>query len=269
MTFNRLVLICLGVIALSWIGLYVVDLRARADDQEFYARKMAPVLQSPEAFDRAAMEELQVRLAHRSDNGWARLYLLEGGMALFMVWVVAGLIRGELFWKRRNAADRLADANAGAVISDLRRLRAPFVARSGQRWRLIKSGPQEVEVDAVKETVVFRGFTFIRSFTGNRPTPQMELRFEDILGGRIWVSHGKSSLNLRTTAGAVTIMDDVSPFQELVALLLDAAEANRIRPERYAQALAREPRVKTPWYGWLIFAAALVAVAGVAVAVWK
>ena len=269
MTFNRLVLVCFGAIALTWIGLYLVDLRERANDRALYEHKSGPTIKSADGFDQAALDEWRERGRRHLNNEMARLCLFGGGMGLFMVWIATVMVRGELFWKRRNAADRVADANAGVAIGDLRRLGTPFVARSVQRWQLIKSGPREVEVDAVKETIVFRGFTFIRSFMGNAPTPQIELRFEDILGGRIWRSHERSSLHLRTTAGAVTIMDDVSPFQELVVLLLDAAEANRARPDRYAQAVSRELRVKTPWYGWLILAVAFGAVGGFAVMLWR
>jgi hypothetical protein len=67
----------------------------------------------------------------------------------------------------------------------------------------------------------------------------------------------------------VAITDAVKPFPELAGLLLDAAEVNRSTPDRYSAALAREPSIKTPWYGWLIFAIALVAVAGLAVFLWN
>jgi hypothetical protein len=126
-----------------------------------------------------------------------------------------------------------------------------------------------VELNFPQRTVSFRGFRFITSFIGNKPIPELTLPFTDILAGRMWANHGQFSLVLRTTAGKVTIPDTVQPFQTLATVLLDAVEVNRKNPEAFTAALAREPQIKTPWYGWLIFAASLAAVAGLAVLLWN
>ncbi len=70
---------------------------------------------------------------------------------------------------------------------------------------------------------------------------------------------------MRTTGGRVTVKDDLHPFQTLADVLSDIVELNRTSPEAYAAALAREPKIRTPWYGWLIMVAAIGAIAYVAV----
>ncbi len=83
------------------------------------------------------------------------------------------------------------------------------------------------------------------------------------------MNHGRSSLYLRTTAGKVTIPDTVQPFQPLAAVILDAAEVNRKNPTAFAAALAREPQIKIPWFGWLILALGLALVAGLSALIWN
>jgi hypothetical protein len=270
MTLNRLFLICLALIGLTWIALFFVDVGQRADDKAFYDQKVAPQVTSGAAFAKGGpMDQWLERSRRRNYNAMVRNSLFFGDMVLFFTWSVATAVRGEIFWKKRNAPERAADPNAGVAIAELRRTGGILVARTGTGRHLFRSSPREVEIDAATEKVVFRGFTFTTSFIGNRRSAEATLSFHDILGGRIWASHGQHSLYLRTTAGKVTITDALKPFPELASVLLDAAEVNRSAPDRYSAALAREPRIETPWYGWLIFAFALLVVAGLAVFLWN
>jgi hypothetical protein len=266
MTLNRLFVIGLAILAGSWVWAYAIDLRDRADDQAFYARTIAPQLKSPssDAFARGGpMQQWMDRSRRRNENAMLQMNLFFGALGLTMIWTVVGLVRNEVFWKKRNAPTREADVNAGRAISEVQ-------AREGEQLtaRTRKGGlhflpyPQrEVDVNFAKRTVTFRGFRFITSFIGNKPVRELTLPLADILGGRIWTNHGQFSLNLRTTAGKVTIPDTVQPFQPLAAVLLDAIEVNRKSPGTFAAALAREPKIRTPWYGWLILALALAVVA--------
>ncbi len=270
MTLNRIVIGCLAIIGITWVAAYIVDLHDRADDRVFYAQSIAPNVKSGTAFAHdGPMNQWFERLNRRRENALLRMDLFFGAMALFMAWTAAVLIKSVAFWKKRNDPHRSAEPDAGTAIAELRSMGGILTARSGQGWHLFRSAPREVEVNAATETVMFRGFKFITSFIGNRRTTNLTLRFGDILGGRVWVNHGHFSLSLRTTAGTVTITDAVQPFHEVASVLLDAAEVNRATPDRYLEALAREPRIKTPWYGWLIFAVGLGGVAGLAFILWN
>jgi hypothetical protein len=270
MTFNRLLLLCLVSIGLSWTALYILDVSDRVHDRAFYDQKVAPQLKSGAAIAKGVpLDQWVERLKRRSDNAMTRLDLFIGGIALFMAWTVVNVIRGEIFWKKRNAPERVVDPKAGSAIAALREIGGVFIARTNTGHKLFKSAPREVLVNAITKKIVFRGFTFITGFIGNRRAELVSMHFQDILGGRIWVNDGQYSLSLRTTAGKVTVTDAVKPFHELAGLLFDVAEVNRSLPDGYAAALAREPRIRTPWYGWLIFALALAGVAGLAVFLWN
>ena len=270
MTLNRIVTICVVLIGITWVAAYIVDLRERADDRVFYEQSVAPHMKDGTAFARGGpIDQWLERSRRRGENAMLRMNLVFGAMALFIAWTAAAVIKNEIFWKKRNSLHRSVDPNAGDVIAELRRMSGILTARTSPGRHLVKTAPREVEVNAATETIVFRGFKFATSFIGNRPTANLTLRFNDILGGRIWVGHAQFSLCLRTTAGKVTITDAVQPFHQVASVLLDAAEVNRATPDRYLEALAREPRIKTPWYGWLIFALALGGVACLAVILWN
>lgn len=209
-------------------------------------------------------------LQQRTAGGFMiQLDLFVAGVALFLVWLFANLIRTEVLWKRRNAATRPADPNAGATIAQLKQATGGrLVARSDPRGTFLKSPTREVELDTKTRKIVFRGFTFTRNFIGNRPTPEVTLDFQDLLAGRTYFNHGRQSLFLRTTAGRVVIADSVKPFPVLADVLFDAIEVNRSQPERYAAALAREAKVKVPWWGWLLLLLGLAGVAAFAIFLW-
>lgn len=273
MTLNRIFVVCLAIIGGAWVWAYATDLRQRADDQAFYARTIAPQLKSPssDAFARGGpMEQWMERSRRRNDNAMLRMNLFFGAIGLTMTWTIATLIRTEAFWKKRNAPSRSADANAGWAISEVQSREGRLIARTRKGGLHFLPYPdREVDVDFDKRTVTFRGFQFITSFIANKAVRELTLPFTEIVGGRIWVNHGQSSLALRTTAGKVGIPDTVQPFQPLAAVLLDAVEVNRKNPTTFAEALAREPRIRTPWYGWMIFALALAIIAGVAIFFWN
>ncbi|HEX2099479.1 MAG TPA: hypothetical protein VHF69_02380, partial [Candidatus Synoicihabitans sp.] len=55
------------------------------------------------------------------------------------------------------------------------------------------------------------------------------------------------------------ISDVMEPFGPLVRVLRDVAEVDRSRPGAYAAALAREPRIKPPWWSWILIGLAVTA----------
>ncbi len=216
------------------------------------------------------MDQWLERSQRRRDNAMLRFNLFFGAIGVTILWTLAMLIKNEIFWRKRNASTRSADVNAGWAISEVQSHDGQLIARTSKRGLHFLPHPKrEVEVNFSTRTVTFRGFRFITSFIGNKTLPELTLSFTDILGGRIWANHGQFSLILRTTAGSVTIPDAVQPFQPLAAVLLDAAEVNRKNPTAFATALAREPQIRTPWYGWLFLALGLIAVAGLATLLWN
>lgn len=271
MTLNRIYFICLAAIAGSWGLVYIAELRQRADDDAFYARNVAPHFKSGKALgSQGPMEEWLARTRRRSDHTMLRMNLLFAAMGLTTVWTIAMLIRSEAFWRKRNSPTRSADPNAGRAIREVQGREGLLIAQTSKTGLHFLPFPERaVEVNFAQRTATFRGFRFITSFVGNKPLRELTLPFAEILGGRIWVHHGRSSLHLRTTAGKVTIPETVQPFQPLAAVLLDAAEMNRKDPTAFAATLAREPQIKLPWYGWLILALALALIAGLAALLWN
>lgn len=271
MTLNRIFVLCLAAIGGSWGFAYIADLLQRADDDAFYAQNVAPHFKSGNAFaPQGPLDQWLERTRRRNDNAMLRMNLLFSLMGLTMVWTIATLIKTEAFWRKRNSPLRSADTNAGWAIREVQECHGQFIAQTSKRGLHFLPFPERaVEVNFPKRTVTFRGFRFITSFIANRPLRELTLPFADILGGRVWTNHGRSSLHLRTTAGKVTISDAVQPFQPLAAVLLDAAEVNRKDPAAFAAALAREPQIKVPWYGWLILASALAFVACLSALLWN
>jgi len=177
-------------------------------------------------------------------------------MGAAMAWTVAATIQADVRRRRWESPDRAAIPDAGKVIGELVRSGNILLAKAGDGV-----AAPSVEVDGRRAMVVFRHFTFVTTFVGNRKKALTEVPFTDLLAGSVRRDKRRAFLTLRTTSGKVVVSDRLQPFQELVKLLLDAVELNRTFPDQYRAALAREPRVRTPWYGWLIIAAALAAVA--------
>lgn len=272
MTLNRLFVIGLAILGGSWVWAYVVDLRYRSDDRVFHERTLVPQLKAGSGFGRGEpIEQWLERSRRRHENAALRMNLFFGAIGLTMVWTIIALVGNEAFWKRRNAPARSADANAGRAISEVQgREGRQMIARTRKGgFHFLPHPEREVEVNFAKGVVTFRGFRFVTSFIGNKPVSELTLPFAGIIGGRIWTNHGQFTLSLRTTAGKATIPDTVQPFEPLAAVLLDAAEVNRKNPAAFAAALAREPQIKTPWYGWVILTLALVVIGGLAVLLWN
>jgi hypothetical protein len=110
--------------------------------------------------------------------------------------------------------------------------------------------------------VTFVGCTFATGFASTRRDERVEMPLADILGVRLDYHHGRGLLTVRTAQGKVTIGDHIESFQLIAEVLFDAVEVNRASPESYRAALAREPAVRTPWYGWLILVGGIGVVVG-------
>ena len=292
MTLNRIFFIPFVVAAAIWIYATIDDWIKDADDRAFYTNQVVPYLNAQareinglqQALNTPKngaitplpttppsttnpLDEMALRMERRVNAGWLRFYSGITCMVIFGGWTIARLIQRECFERKRQAPDRPADSDAGSKIAQLNSEGGILIAKSTDtRFRITRAGT-EICIDARKGTAVFHGFNFVTAFIGNRPSDRTELPLTDILGARLDVSHGHASLRLRTARGRLVIGDNLQPFQPLAAILFDVVEQNRASPETYRVALAREPVVRTPWYGWLIIATALGLVAWIIVLV--
>lgn len=260
---NRMYFGCLLAIAAIWAIAYGVDLRHGADDRAFMAAHPGLFGRNPTFVDeRATLDEWKRRSLRHLENQSLRMNLVFAGAGLTLLWVLVGTISTERSWRRHNAPNREPDPRAGEVIDQLRGEGGVLTA-SAVKPTFLPAKDRQVVVDTNRQVVEFRGCTFVTRFAGNRPTPTLVLPFADIIGGRPWVSHGQMTISLRTTAGTVGI-GGLQSMPALASVLLDIAEVNRRNPERYAAALAREPRVRTPAWAWSIPIAVIALVAFIA-----
>jgi hypothetical protein len=202
------------------------------------------------------------RSFRHADNQMLRMDLFLGAGFLTIMFSVAAVVTAQRSWNRWNEPEREVDSHAGEVLAQLRAEGGLFTAVA-EKTTFLPSSSKTVIVDATRETVEFRGFTFVTRFRGNKSQPSVVVPFAEILGGRAWTNHGQLTVSLRTTIGNVGVAG-LESMPRLGALLFDIAESNRRNPEKYAAALAREPRVRTPWWAWLIPAAAIAVIALIA-----
>ncbi|MBI5382723.1 MAG: hypothetical protein HZA31_12565 [Opitutae bacterium] len=274
---------CLLFFSGTWGWLTVLLHLQQKDDAVFYDKVVAPYLmdnkRQSDVFDQAlrdrkqgahtplqmvkfpSVDPLAELLRRREkcsnyDNRRQQAGLGISGALLY--WTFAIQIQFAIRRRRFEAPERPAAPDAGKLIGKFIEAERILVAKDN-------SAPDasEVQVDGRRAVVVFRNFVFVAAFVGNPKRQQMEIPFTDILVASPFSSRGNASLILRTTQGRVTIRDNIRPFQTLVDVLTDIAEMNRAAPETYRAALAREPVIRTPWYGWLIIAIAL-AIVGIA-----
>lgn len=279
---NRIFIALLVVFAGVWIWSSVMFRRQVAEDDVFYAARVAPYLeetrrqsadlervlqerkqgkQAPfsvrKAEGKAPLEEAVERMNTRFGYQLIGIRAQMGLGATFIAWMITSQIQAAVRRRRFSSPDRPAAANAGYLVGDLVRLKRSFTAKA-------PGGPMapEIQVDGERAVVVFRHYAFVTSFVRNPAQDRVEIPFGDLLVGVTLHGKGRIFLQLRTTRGEILINDVVHPFLTLIQLLLDIVELNRTSPETYRAALAREPQLRTPWYGWALIAVAAFAVIG-------
>jgi len=278
MTINRIFGAVLLTLACLWLASFVVSWRQEAEDRSFYQQHVQPYLEGPTRPSEALQQVLSDRqkgrprplprleerptddplhewvhrLQRRADQSLVRFDCVAGFLATFVVWIVFLLARREILERKWQDPNRPAVSNAGDLIAAFIQTGGVLVAKPSNRHRVFRAdSKQEIQVDGRRRTAVFLEFTFITAFVGNRPHARTELDFADILGARIICDRSGATLHLRTTKGRVTVRDKFESFQTLAGVFFDAVEVNRMSPEKYLAALAREPEVHTPWWGWL------------------
>jgi len=158
--------------------------------------------------------------------------------------------------KWRDALGVLAHDKSGSVVGLYVKQGWIFVARQYSD----PSSPA-VEIDGKRSIVVFRNLVFETEFAGNAAQRRVEVPFSGIIGTVVSGSlMDSSTLIVRTTSGRVTISDKIKPFEILHDLLEDIVDLNQKNQEKREASLAAEPKVHTPWYGWLALASAVGAV---------
>jgi hypothetical protein len=121
-----------------------------------------------------------------------------------------------------------------------------------------------IEVFPETENFVFHHFRFTSQFLPEAPREKENLKFSEILGCKFYSTQGGDSLHIRTAKGKVVITEEMSNFQDLAQILSQLADANKLNETEFEKNSQEEPRIQTPWYGWLILtsAVACAAVAG-------
>ena len=123
-----------------------------------------------------------------------------------------------------------------------------------------------IEIDSQRAQFIFRNFRFVSTFLPEEPRVEEVVRFDEVLGSaRTEVRRDTPGLEIRTAKGTVIVSSEMENFPFLEDALDDLVEANLTRAEQ-GEPLAPEPKIRTPWYGWLILA---VAVGSVAYLGWK
>lgn len=126
-----------------------------------------------------------------------------------------------------------------------------------ERARLRRSS---LEIDTLCGVFTFRHFRFVAAFLPEKPREEETVRFDEVLDARhIEVQKGIGGIRVRTLKGRVTISEEMEHFESIVAAFGTAAEANQASPDEFRRKLEAEPKIKTPWFGWLIlFVAVLI-----------
>ncbi len=152
----------------------------------------------------------------------------------------------------------------------------PFAAAVGMAYgvflyrRSVKR--YELVIDPEKQMIEFHHFTFASQFFPERPRDEESIGFHEILGIRPVPSAIASGDNyeVATTKGRVTIPSCMENLPLVVKTLSLLVEDNMSDRETSKTGLLKEPRITTPWYGWLLLLAALGLISWLAWAfVWK
>ena len=229
--------------------------QSAAFDQALKDQKEGKVVHIPEVRvpDEAIIHKWESLIATRDHSDFFREKVKIGILFAFVAWGVLGVFQGIIARKNWESSSRPPNPEAGKIIGD-------FISSDEILFARTEEGgvdSPEVEVDGRRRIVVFRNLPFVTSFVGNSKCDRKEIPFSELIVGTVHLNKGQSFLQLRTAQGKVAISDRIKPFQRLASLLQDAAELNRTFPDRFKDALSKEPRVRTPWYGWAIIAAAI------------
>ena len=123
---------------------------------------------------------------------------------------------------------------------------------------------RSIEIDTDRGSVTFRHFRFVSRFLPEKPRDCVHLYFSEILNARrVQVQKGVYGIEVRTTKGKVRISEEMDHYDRLVSSLAAVIEANMRDQESYTRTLALEPRIQTPWYGWLLLVLGVCAIAGI------
>lgn len=119
-----------------------------------------------------------------------------------------------------------------------------------------------VVIDVKAGRITFRHFKFVSKFSGNRRSTETVLGIRDILEVSPYSDRNGRAIKIRTTHGTVILFDRLQNFPVVEALLYDFVEINRLDNDAFQDALRREPKITTPWWGWLLLAVLVLGVVG-------
>lgn len=121
---------------------------------------------------------------------------------------------------------------------------------------------QVLTFDPIRRVIIFENFSWSASFLPQKPAARKEISFDQLLGTVYYPpGRGSASLTIRTTNGSITLIDELQEFERVHAIVDSLVLLNKADRNTYQQKLDAEPAIETPWYGWLILIAVVVAVA--------
>lgn len=125
-----------------------------------------------------------------------------------------------------------------------------------------RARPLILTFDATRKIVVFENGKFLTQFFPAPPRSREEIPFEEILACYFSPSEdrGQSRLRLKTVRGLTDVPGRISNFDAVRALFESIVTLNLADSEQHRIYLQRIPKIKVPWYGWLIIAAPIGAV---------
>lgn len=275
---RRILLLAALCCAVTWCVAVGLLWRKKAQDAAFYRERVAPALQENrqrlESWEKAAAEGRSATPPSVSSAEWleainesirraqarepyqtATFVGLIGLQVFALAWVLCGVIQQHRARNRWEAPDRPAHPEAGICIAELPQ--DGFVATDGTGGR--------VEINPVGRFVTLENCCRVTPISDWHRVSLVTLRFDEILVVALIAKRGGDAILLRTTQGRFLLHPKLKPFDVVANTLIDIAALNRTNPEQYKAARAKEPELRTPWYGWLLLASAI---AAVAVVVW-
>ncbi|MBK1878969.1 hypothetical protein [Pelagicoccus mobilis] len=119
----------------------------------------------------------------------------------------------------------------------------------------------EIELDYDTGLAFFRNYRFITKFAGDKVLDEVAVPFSGIYTSKITKGKGNSVwLDLVTNRGKVSIGSYVE-LPEIIEAFDEIIRLNRETNETFDEDYLAAPRPRTPWYGWLILLAGVLAIA--------
>jgi len=122
-----------------------------------------------------------------------------------------------------------------------------------------------LEIDHAGARAVFRYFEFLPLPKDWTPDAPYIVPFDGEIAAHVaYTRYGPACLTLKTTLGTVAILARLEGFETVASLFEGLARKNETRLTQSGAKRPAPPEIPTPWYGWIILAAAITTIAATA-----